>query len=380
MVVRELNSFDRAAWDQRVVSLPEGTINQSTHVEGFHMVTGGGYRPRYLVAEGEDGEVLGQLVLLTGFFGAQEVVTHPLLRGMAPLCARTFGVSTWMQGPLVFARERFAEVHRALLGHVSLRGGGGVYQIRRVTLPFYADQKLADQAGEVLGGLGFSSQNEATFHVDLRQPQEALWQGLKSSARKNLRKLLEGGGLVSLPLDTPADVAAYWEMLVATQRRSGRFVSYRTLADFEAKFWGQPHREGVLRGLLVRTTEGEPVAGLCFRAFNGWIQELGVAYSEFGIQHKLYGQDLIKWALMCWGHEQGYARYDLMGVEVGSEDPKRRAIYQFKEKWGGELVEYRSFAKVYSPWRAAAISLGVRIGRRIRAGKRRPPVLTREER
>ncbi|MCC7262532.1 MAG: hypothetical protein IT369_08435, partial [Candidatus Latescibacteria bacterium] len=78
-----MSGFDRAAWNRRVESVPEGTINQSTHVEGFHMVTGGGYRSRYLVAEDEAGEVLGPLVLLNGFFGAQEVVTHPLLKGMA---------------------------------------------------------------------------------------------------------------------------------------------------------------------------------------------------------------------------------------------------------------------------------------------------------
>ncbi|MCC7262171.1 MAG: peptidoglycan bridge formation glycyltransferase FemA/FemB family protein, partial [Candidatus Latescibacteria bacterium] len=278
-------------------------------------------------------------------------------------------------------RERFAEVHRALLGHVSLRGGGGVYQIRRVTLPFYADRHLAEVGGAVLGELGFASQRETTFQVDLHQTHDELWQGLKSSARKNLRKILDGGVLVAAPLDTPADVAAYWEMLVATQRRSRRVISYRTLADFEAKFWSGPHREGVLRGILVRTSTGEPVAGLCFRAYNGWIQELGVAYSEFGIQQRLYGQDLIKWELMRWGHEQGYRSYDLMGVETGSEDPKRRAIYQFKEKWGGALVEYASYSKVYSPWRAAAVRLGTQIGRRLREGNtRRQPAPSREER
>lgn len=378
ITAREVRDFDRLAWNQRVESLAEGTIGQSTHAEGFHMVTGGGYSPHYLVAEDEAGEIVGQLVVLKGFFGAQEVVTHPFLRKAAPLCARAFGLNTWMQGPLVFAKERFVEVHRALLqdGHLQ----SGTYQVQRATLPFYTDPRLATLGEGVLADLGFAPQSETTFHVDLRQSHEALWAGLRSSARKNLRKIQEAGVLMATPLQSQADVAAYWKMLVETQSRSGRFVSYRTVEDFERRFWSKPHRDGVLRGILVRTSAGAAVAGLCFRAYNGWIQELGVAYSEFGVAQKLYGQDLIKWELMRWGHDHGYCTYDLMGVETDSADPKRRAIFQFKEKWGGGLVAHASYSKVYSPWRDAAVRLGVRLGRRFRRGRHRPQALAREER
>ncbi len=345
------------------------------------MVTGGGYRPRYLVAENEGGQVLGQLLMLDGFFAAPDIMANPRLRTLKPLLSRAFGITTWMQGPLVFSKERFAEVHAALLDQANLRAGWGVFQIGRVTLPFYQEVALAQRAGEVLLELGFAPQRETTFQLDLGRTTEDLWQGLKSSARKNLRKLQEGGRLVVAPLEGPADVNCYWEMLVETQRRSRRFISYPTLADFENKFWSRPHQQGVLQGMLVRTREGDPVAGLCFRAYNGWIQELGVAYTEFGVRHKLYGQDLIKWELMGWGHQRGFRVYDLMGVEVDSADPKRRAIYQFKEKWGGQLVEYASYSKVHSPWRAAVVRLGTRIGRRLRDGNRRPPSApTREER
>ncbi len=382
IAVREVENPDPALWNCRVESVPEGTIHQSTHLANFHMVTGGGYRPQYLVAEDERGEVVGQLALLVGFFAAQEVVARPYLKGLMPLCARAFGVYTWMQGPLVFAKERFAEVHQALLGEVDRRAKAGAYQVRRATLPPYEDPALSLSGGEALLKLGFVAQPEATFHVDLRRSPELMWQQLKSSARKNLRKMLDEGRLVLSTIESPEDARCYWEMLVETQRRSRRFISYRSQAAFADKFWSAPHQQGVMRGVLVRTQAGEAVAGLCFRCYNGWIHELGVAYTEFGTQNKLYGQDLIKWHLMGWGHAQGLRYYDLMGVEPKSTDAKKRAIFQFKEKWGGVLVEFQSYTKGYSPWREAVVRLGTNLTRSLRQRSARPPRLaaSREER
>lgn len=366
--VRELGDFDRAAWDLRVESVPEGTINQTTHVEEFHMVTGGGVRPLYLVAEDEPGKIVGQLVMFQGPFAAQEVAARPLLKPFLPLCDWAFSTYTWMQGPLVFAKDRFGETHSALLEYVDERATRETYMIRRATLPPYEDAALRSGGEELMWARGFTTQPGITFLVDLRQTPEEMWQGLKSSARKNLRKMLEEDQLVAAQIHESEDVRAYWEMLVETQRRNERFVSYRTIEEFRARFWDGPHHLGVLQGMLVRTREGTPVAGLLFRCFNHWLQELGVAYTKYSLDHRIYGQDFIKWHLMCWGHAQGYWKYDLMGAEMNSGDPKRRAIFQFKEKWGGTIVESAAYMKSYSPWRDSLIHLGARLaGRRRRA-------------
>lgn len=363
IAIRELSGFDRTAWNCRVESIPEGTINQTTHVDGFHMVTGGGFRPRYLVAEDEEGKVVGQLVLFQGPFAAQEVVSRPLLKPFRPLCDWAFSTYTWMQGPLVFAKERLAEIHSALVQYVDRRATRETFMVRQATLPPYEEAELQLQAGASMAGSGFNPQPRSTFLVDLRRTPEEMWKGLKSSARKNLRKMLDGEQLTVTQIQSPEDVCVYWEMLGETQRRNGRFVSYHTLEEFRERFWDEPHRLGVLQGMVVRTRDGIPVAGLLFRCFNHWLQELGVAYTEYSLAQKIYGQDFIKWHLMCWGHESGYWTYDLMGVEANSTDPKRRAIFQFKEKWGGVLVESSAYSKSYSPWRDAVVHLGARLVR-----------------
>jgi lipid II:glycine glycyltransferase (peptidoglycan interpeptide bridge formation enzyme) len=217
---------------------------------------------------------------------------------------------------------------------------------------------------------GFARQRRATFCVDLTQTPETLWERLKPAARKNLRKLMAAEELVVSPLETESDLEAYWQMLRETHRRDDRALAYRSLEDLAESFWRRPHALGLLRGILVRTREGAPVAGLLYRYYNGWIQELGVAYTDFSLQQKIYGQDLIKWEIIRQGQLQGARRYDLMGVEVDSPDPKKRGIYQFKEKWGGQLVEFGVYNKTYSSWKAELLRCGTSVARRLRGRAR----------
>lgn len=372
IAVRQLDHFDHGEWNRRVENTPEGSIHQSTHVEDFHKVTGGGYSPLYLMAEDETGSVLGQLALLGGFFVAPELVARPWLRHLLPWCKGLLRTYTWIQGPLVFDQEQFSQVLLALLAAVDEMAGRDACMVREASLPYYRDYQLGDMAEAALRGRGFSSQRRATFCVDLRQSPDALWRGLKPAARKNLKKLLAADELVVGAIDTDQDLNTYWQMLVETHRRDGRALSYRHLEDFAANFWARPHQQGLLHGFLVRSKEGIPLAGLLFRSYNGWIQELGVAYTDYSIEHKLYGQDLIKWHLIQWGQQRGCHSYDLMGVEPDSVDPKKRGIYQFKEKWGGTLVDYPVFAKTYSPWKAALIHKGTQVARRWRDRARDP--------
>jgi lipid II:glycine glycyltransferase (peptidoglycan interpeptide bridge formation enzyme) len=46
----------------------------------------------------------------------------------------------------------------------------------------------------------------------------------------------------------------------------------------------------------------------------------------------------MQWHIIEQGHEAGWRRLDFGGAEPDSLDPKMQGIYQFKAKWGGELV------------------------------------------
>ena len=61
--------------------------------------------------------------------------------------------------------------------------------------------------------------------------------------------------------------------------------------------------------------------------------------------------------LQCsWCNTQYYADKSVKQREIPFDKykiivPKLKGIYQFKAKWGGELVNYPVYTKVYSPWK-----------------------------
>lgn len=340
-------------WNERVADVREGCIDQTTHVQDYNQVRSGHYEPVYLVAESGDGTPLGQLLMMRGFPGAQRVATWPGGKWATPMLNRSFGCLSWIQGPLIFDDQRFDEVHDALLACV--HAYGGACMLRRASLPVYDDPKHIVAAEASMQRAGLLRRQEATFLVPIATSSDEQWDRLKSSARKSLRKLRDRDDLKVIEISTEDDVAHYWSMLVETERRGGKTVHYATLDKFRQTFWDAPQAEGVLGGLLLRTTAGTPVAGLLFRQYNGWIQELGVAYSDESIRQKIYGQDLVKWELFEWARRHACHTYDLKGVKLNSEDAKERGIYQFKAKWGGALYEYGVFSKVYAPYRAALV-------------------------
>jgi lipid II:glycine glycyltransferase (peptidoglycan interpeptide bridge formation enzyme) len=79
--------------------------------------------------------------------------------------------------------------------------------------------------------------------------------------------------------------------------------------------------------------------------YNGNVTEMSVVRSDYAVEKNLYPGDAIKWAIIKWGHGQGFRTYDLAGVNPNPETPKEQGIRQFKEKWGGEYVEYPIFTK-----------------------------------
>jgi lipid II:glycine glycyltransferase (peptidoglycan interpeptide bridge formation enzyme) len=74
--------------------------------------------------------------------------------------------------------------------------------------------------------------------------------------------------------------------------------------------------------------------------------------------------DLLQWHEIAWSGEQGYSRYDFGGagwpnVPYGVRD--------FKAKFGGDLVCYGRYRKVYSRWKMALAERAYAIRRSVRS-------------
>jgi lipid II:glycine glycyltransferase (peptidoglycan interpeptide bridge formation enzyme) len=76
--------------------------------------------------------------------------------------------------------------------------------------------------------------------------------------------------------------------------------------------------------------------------FNGYLNEWGAAQAWEDISEHLYGNDLLRYHIIEWGHQAGYRFYDQSGISTSSSS-KELGIFRFKTKWGGEIVNYNSY-------------------------------------
>jgi len=223
--------------------------------------------------------------------------------------------------------------------------GGAVEAILEAVARFCREAgigSVAESPVQAATGLptGWRGRPWATSVVDLTPPEEELWAGLKGSGRKAVRRARADGVIVER-IDSLDGLRGYYAFVEQCSEGQGR----RTLGfrDFET-MWRHFRGPAVFETFVARH-QGEPVAGLSVWGYGPRIAEIGSFNSERATTERLYGGDLLKWEIMRWGHEAGLETFDLSGFNPAPVDPKERGIRQFKEKWGGQRVDY-----AYASW------------------------------
>ncbi len=237
---------------------------------------------------------------------------------------------------------------------------------------------------------GFSYQPHLNFHVDCTDKQK-MWERLSDNRKRQIRKgdtppapLSEGRERVS-----EQDVREWYGILQEL---------YRTKVKtplLPVEFFVQAYKQGVGQFLLIRH-EGKIIGGSmvvkkptpgpylgqsdaprCSSRSNCQaeailhlkggentmenIGENGVVYEwyECGMNAAYkdqYPSVMATWAGMQYAHEQGCARYDMMGAGVPGVP---YGVRDFKSEFGGTLVEHGRWLYVAKPWLYAIGKAGV---------------------
>jgi len=72
------------------------------------------------------------------------------------------------------------------------------------------------------------------------------------------------------------------------------------------------------------------------------------AHTDYSLQEKIPGMAYIEWHAIKWAKANGYSSYDLTGIRPDSKDSKDNSLMEHKMRWGGRVVSYPYFSKVYS--------------------------------
>lgn len=180
-----------------------------------------------------------------------------------------------------------------------------------------------------LPAVGFDPRTSATWVIDLRADEDALFRGIQKGTRSQI-KAAERNGVTVRSASNATDLASYLAMHRATYVRSGATphpaAFFETIAD-------RLVRRG-LAELLIAERDGVPLAGAFIGRYKGGANYWTGAGSEEG--RRLSAGDLLQWEAIRRARADGCVFYDSGEASVGGAG-KDRAISNFKRKFGGRL-------------------------------------------
>lgn len=195
---------------------------------------------------------------------------------------------------------------------------------------------------DVFENKGFKFESHLNFLFDLKKGEENLWSRINSTRRKQINRSTRRGVKTEVTDHiSQEDLSSCFSIL--------RLV-YKTakLPHPDIEFF---KRAIVILGscdyfkAIVATLNGEIIG---FRFFLSYKRLLYDWYAgSMPDHHDKYVNDLLPWELMKWGIPNGFDTFDFGGA--GKPDIPY-GVRDFKQKFGGDLVNFGRFEKINKPF------------------------------
>jgi CelD/BcsL family acetyltransferase involved in cellulose biosynthesis len=200
---------------------------------------------------------------------------------------------------------------------------------------------------------GYRYLDYLNFVVDVSQPADVLWRTMLRDARRGVREF-ERSDFQTRSIDTPQGIDQLYQCLLASYGNANVPLAHQSL--FDAAF-ASLHPRGELRIEAVRKDDA-PIAMLATLHYKD------TAFAWYCGTQRMRGfspLDYLFWREMLWSHGHGFLTFDMGGAGWPG---KPYGVRRYKAKFGGDLVHYGRYRKVYSPWRMALAERAYQFGRK----------------
>jgi len=345
---KSLQDAEGGDWDVRMDSSGASehlTCTWKTHAQS------GLLEPLFVACS--DGEFVGGACVQVRTSFLKDAARGPLSSRAGAVLDRLYRKSfrslSWEKGPSLATPEpSYEHFLRGFLDFIEvLARDGGIVAVGHATLPYYEKETVdLEGAHEVMARYGYAADERATVLLDMKgKGEDDIWGGLAKEARRKVRKAAKQG-IEVIEGETEEDFEAYKRIRLETGRRNKIDYS-RQVARWDG------YRRTIPRGvsrIFLSKQGGDVLSGQTVTTVGSAVALGGVSYSDYSREHSLYGNDLVQWHIIKWSLEHGYTMIDWVGYELNAT-PKQKGINDFKIKWGGEIVPFRAYSKVFHPVR-----------------------------
>lgn len=315
-----VNAPDLERWRRFVAEHPKGSIFHTPEMfEVFRRAKR--HKPVVLAALDGKGEILALLVSV-------RVQTMPdpfgLLSSRAifyaePLCrADTAGVA---------ALRDLLGAHDAHMGRDTLFA-----EVR----PLYA----AGAERAALEAAGYQYADYLNYVADLTHPLDELWKRASRQCKGNIRHGTREGVVIREVMDE-REFDTVYALLQASYEHAGVPMADKSL--FKAAFETLAPR-GMLK-VNVAWHNDTPIGADLLLLYRDYVIDW---YRGLERMKSLYPGECLVWHQLEWAKEHGFAIYDFAGA--GYPDIPY-GVREFKAKFGGSLVTFGRYRRIYAPYR-----------------------------
>lgn len=314
----EISKTAPEGWDNLVKSVPEGHLFQTTYWADYmkHRCNSDPFFLRIY----QDNDLVGQLLFLkrnkySSFFISKR------LELIDKLLKPIFGTYSWEYGPILLENsDALTKYFSIIIRRITKN------KLAQATLPIHSKKySLIPCLDKKLWG---------TVLLNLDCTSEEIYLNINKSTRKNIRRLIQKGIKIKIA-ESPKDLIVYAELLGKSKKRSSS-VTLKTITYLKK------YLENKFQ-VFIAQQANRPISAMAVLMFNCIVSEQGIARSTYEKKHKMYTQDLLKWAVIDYALKNKEKLYDFMGVNPISKNRKEQGILKYKLKWGGELKEYLIF-------------------------------------
>jgi lipid II:glycine glycyltransferase (peptidoglycan interpeptide bridge formation enzyme) len=210
------------------------------------------------------------------------------------------------------------------------------------------------QSRSKLEKCGYKYQDYLNYLIDLRRPLGEIFKSFSSSCRRNIRKSQRNGILID-EITSKEKLPVFYALLKKTY--SGGRVP---LADFSlfASAFNNLHFRKMVRFFLARLDD-QYVAARVILLFKNQIFDWYAGADDNYLD--LYPNELLVHHILSWGSKNGFQSFDFGGA--GRPDEKY-GVRDFKERFGGQVVNYGRYTNVYSARLYNVSNIGYRLYRK----------------
>lgn len=243
--------------------------------------------------------------------------------------------------------EEVIALMTAVKNHPSLQGRAG----ERLLSPIYIETRnfnSYERWKSAFEKAGFEYQPHLNFHVDCTNADE-MWIRMSETRRKQIRRAQRADVTIS-NAQSEEEICEWYAILMHM---------YKTRVKtplFPVSFFLEAYRQGVATYLMVRY-EGHIIGGSMIVVDGGCVYE----WFECGRDaeyEKQYPSVMATYAGMAYAAEHGIARCDFMGAGVPGVP---YGVRDFKERFGGKMVEHGRFLYIAKPILYRIGAFGVKI-------------------